>query len=87
MLSRPLKTLRCKQNRIRSKLQDLKTTGDDAWDDLKTDEENVWSGFKAASKELTKGSNKENAEHIGLAISLRVNRKGGDKLQLLWVFS
>jgi multidrug resistance efflux pump len=40
--------LQKKQNEARTKLQDLKTAGDEAWEDLKTGAEKVWAEVKSA---------------------------------------
>ena len=37
-----------KQDAAKTKLQELKTAGDDAWEDLKTGAENVWTELKTA---------------------------------------
>ena len=41
-----IETLQGKQDTARTKLQELKTAGDDAWEDLKTGAENVWTEVK-----------------------------------------
>ncbi len=43
-----IENLQGKQDTARTKLQELKTAGDDAWDDLKTGAENVWTDVKNA---------------------------------------
>jgi hypothetical protein len=43
-----IETLQGKQDAARTKLQELKTAGDDAWEDLKTGAENVWTEVKTA---------------------------------------
>jgi len=40
--------LQRKQNEARTKLQELKTAGDEAWEDLKTGAEKAWAEVKAA---------------------------------------
>ena len=46
-------TLQSKQDEARTKLQELKTAGDEAWEDLKTGAEKVWSEVKIAYHEAT----------------------------------
>ncbi|MDD4333990.1 MAG: hypothetical protein PHY77_00065 [Desulfotomaculaceae bacterium] len=43
-----LEALRSKQASIHAKLQELKTSGDDAWEDLKEDLDHSWSHTKDA---------------------------------------
>ena len=43
-----IETLQGKQNVARTKLQELRAAGDDAWEDLKTGAENVWTEVKTA---------------------------------------
>ena len=43
-----IETLQGKQDAARTKLQELRTAGDDAWEDLKTGAENVWTEVKTA---------------------------------------
>ena len=37
-----------KQDEAKTKLQELKTAGDDAWDDIKTGAEKAWDEVKTA---------------------------------------
>jgi hypothetical protein len=46
-------TLQRKQDAARTKLQELKTAGDEAWEDLKTGAEKAWSEVKAAYHDAT----------------------------------
>ncbi|OPX97764.1 MAG: hypothetical protein A4E58_01249 [Syntrophorhabdus sp. PtaB.Bin006] len=43
-----IETLQSRQNAAMTKLQELRTAGDDAWQDLKAGTENVWTEVKAA---------------------------------------
>ena len=43
-----IETLQGKQDAARTKLQELKTASDGAWEDVKTGAENVWADVKAA---------------------------------------
>ena len=43
-----IETLQGKQDAARTKLQELRAAGDDAWEDLKTGAENVWTEVKTA---------------------------------------
>ena len=43
-----IETLQAKQDAARTKLQELRSAGDDAWEDLKTGAENVWIELKTA---------------------------------------
>ncbi|MCX5811295.1 MAG: coiled coil domain-containing protein [Proteobacteria bacterium] len=43
-----IETLQGKQDAARTKLQELRTAGDDAWEDLKTGAENVWTEVKTS---------------------------------------
>jgi hypothetical protein len=43
-----IETLQGKQDKARMKLQEIRTSGDDAWEDLKTGAENVWTEVKSA---------------------------------------
>jgi hypothetical protein len=43
-----IETLQARQNAARTKLQELKTAGDDVWEDIKTGTENIWAEVKAA---------------------------------------
>ena len=42
-----LETLQGKQDVARTKLKELRSSGDDAWEDVKTGAENVWTEIKA----------------------------------------
>jgi hypothetical protein len=42
-----LETLQGKQDVARTKLKELRSAGDDAWEDVKTGAENVWTEIKA----------------------------------------
>jgi hypothetical protein len=52
-----IESLQGKQDAARTKLQELRTAGDDAWEDLKTGAENVWTevetAFQSAASRLT----------------------------------
>ena len=41
-----IETLQAKQDAARTKLQELRNAGDDAWEDIKTGAENVWTEVK-----------------------------------------
>lgn len=43
-----IEALQGKQDTARAKLQELRTTSDDAWEDLEAGAENVWSEVKTA---------------------------------------
>ena len=43
-----IETLQAKQDAARTKLQELRSAGDDAWEDLKAGAENVWTELKTA---------------------------------------
>jgi multidrug resistance efflux pump len=43
-----IETLQGKQDAAKTKLQELRTAGDDAWEDLKTGAENIWAEVKTA---------------------------------------
>jgi multidrug resistance efflux pump len=43
-----IETLQSKQDAARTKLQELRAAGDDAWEDLKTGSEKVWADVKTA---------------------------------------
>ena len=43
-----IETLQSKQNEAKTKLQELKTAGDGAWEDLKAGAEKAWAEVKAA---------------------------------------
>lgn len=43
-----IETLQGKQDAAKTKLQELRTAGDDAWEDLKAGAENVWTDVKTA---------------------------------------
>jgi len=43
-----IETLQHKQDEARTKLHELKTAGDEAWEDLKTGAEKAWAEVKAA---------------------------------------
>ena len=43
-----VESLQGKQDAARTKLQELRTAGDDAWEDLKIGAENVWTEVKTA---------------------------------------
>jgi multidrug resistance efflux pump len=43
-----IETLQGKQDAARTKLQELRAAGDDAWEDLKTGSEKVWADVKTA---------------------------------------
>lgn len=43
-----IEALQHKQDEARTKLHELKTAGDEAWEDLKTGAENVWAEVRAA---------------------------------------
>jgi predicted ATP-binding protein involved in virulence len=43
-----IESLQHKQNDARTKLQELKAAGDEAWGDIKTGAEKVWAEVKAA---------------------------------------
>ena len=43
-----IEALQHRQDVARTKLQELRTAGDDAWEDLKTGAENVWAEVKTA---------------------------------------
>jgi hypothetical protein len=48
-----IETLQDKADAARTKLWELRTAGDDAWEDLKTGAENVWTEVKTAFHEAT----------------------------------
>jgi hypothetical protein len=48
-----IETLQGKQDTARTKLQELRTAGDDAWEDLKTGAESVWTEVKTAFNSAT----------------------------------
>jgi hypothetical protein len=43
-----IESLQGKQNEAKTKLQELKTAGDEAWEDIKTGAEKVWAEAKTA---------------------------------------
>ena len=43
-----IETLQAKQDAAKTKLQELRSAGDDAWEDVKTGAEHVWTEIKAA---------------------------------------
>jgi hypothetical protein len=43
-----IEALQGKQDAAKTKFQELRAAGDDAWDDLKTGSENVWAEVKTA---------------------------------------
>lgn len=43
-----IETLQHKQDEARTKLRELKTSGDEVWEDLKTGAEKVWDDVKTA---------------------------------------
>ena len=43
-----IETLQGKQDAARTKLQEIRAAGDDAWEDLKTGAEKVWADVKTA---------------------------------------
>jgi multidrug resistance efflux pump len=43
-----IETLQGKQDAARTKLQELRAAGDDAWEDLKTGAEKIWADVKTA---------------------------------------
>jgi len=43
-----IEALQRKQNEAKTKLQELKTAGDEAWEDLKTGAEKAWAEVKTA---------------------------------------
>ena len=43
-----IETLQRRQDEARTKVQELKTAGDEAWEDLKTGAEKAWDEVKAA---------------------------------------
>jgi hypothetical protein len=43
-----IEALQNKQNEARTKLQELKTAGDEVWEDIKTGAEKVWAEVKTA---------------------------------------
>jgi hypothetical protein len=43
-----IETLQGKQDEARTKLQELRAAGDDAWEDLKTGAEKIWADVKTA---------------------------------------
>lgn len=46
-----IEALQHKQNDAKSKLQELKAAGDEAWDDLKTGAEKAWAEVKTAYRD------------------------------------
>jgi predicted nuclease with TOPRIM domain len=48
-----IETLESKQDEAKTRLQELRNSGDDAWEDLKTGAENVWTEIKAAFQSAT----------------------------------
>jgi multidrug resistance efflux pump len=48
-----IETLQKKQNDARTKLQELKAAGDEAWGDIKAGAEKVWAEAKAAYHEAS----------------------------------
>jgi predicted ATP-binding protein involved in virulence len=48
-----IEVLQHKQNNARTKLQELKTAGDEAWEDLKVGAEKAWAEVKAAYHEAS----------------------------------
>lgn len=48
-----LETLQGKQDVARTKLRELRSAGDDAWEDVKTGAENVWAEIKALIQNAT----------------------------------
>lgn len=45
--------LQRKQNEAKTKLQELKTAGDEAWEDLRTGAEKAWAEVKTAFRDAT----------------------------------
>jgi porphobilinogen deaminase len=45
--------LQRKQNEAKTKLQELKTAGDEAWEDLKTGAEKAWAEVKTSFHDAT----------------------------------
>ena len=43
-----IETLQAKQDAARTKLQELRSAGDDAWEDLKSGAEKIWTELKTA---------------------------------------
>ena len=43
-----IEALEQKQDKAKTKLQELKTAGDEAWEDVKAGAENAWTEFKTA---------------------------------------
>ena len=48
-----LETLQGKQDVARTKLKELRSAGDDAWEDVKAGAENVWTEIKAVFQNAT----------------------------------
>ena len=48
-----IEILQAKQDAAGTKLQELRTAGDDAWEDLKAGAENVWTEVKTAFQSAT----------------------------------
>ena len=48
-----IEALQHKQNEVETKLHELKTAGDEAWEDLKTGAEKAWAEVKTAFHEAT----------------------------------
>jgi hypothetical protein len=48
-----IEALQGKQDAAKTKLQELRAAGDDAWDDLKSGSENVWAEVKTAFQSAT----------------------------------
>ena len=48
-----IEALQSKQNEAKTKLQELKTAGDEAWEDIKKGAEKAWSEVKAAYHEAS----------------------------------
>ena len=46
--NKTIETLQHKQDEARTKLHDLKTSGDEAWEDVKTGAEKAWAEVKTA---------------------------------------
>jgi hypothetical protein len=48
-----IESLQGKQDKVRMKLQEIRTAGDDAWEDLKNGAENVWTEVNSAFQSAT----------------------------------
>lgn len=46
-------SLQKKENEAKTKMQELKTAGDEAWEDVKTGAEKVWAEVKAAYRDAS----------------------------------